>query len=168
MTSFVLGTARATLFGGTEDADLLKRYRDVGAARVVVTLPPETADKTLPVRDRWADLIRRSTRKESEGVGLGACDPIALSISALHRVAAGLVVGPDDVLAVGVGNKRYDAVAPPPTEPQADTSPSFVAPAHRFSLDLSHVCLLIWMPHRSPHLYVVERSGPIKIVSARR
>jgi hypothetical protein len=50
------GTARATLFGGTEDADLLKRYRDMGAARVVVTLPPETADKTLR---RWADLIRR-------------------------------------------------------------------------------------------------------------
>ena len=25
------GTARATLFGGTEDADLLKPYRDVGA-----------------------------------------------------------------------------------------------------------------------------------------
>src|SRR5205823_10727485 len=29
----------------------------------------------------------------------------ALSISALHRVAAGLVVGPDDVLYVGVGNE---------------------------------------------------------------
>jgi hypothetical protein len=53
------GTARATLFGGTEDADLPKRYRDMGAARVVVTLPPETADKALPVLDRWADLIRR-------------------------------------------------------------------------------------------------------------
>jgi hypothetical protein len=49
------GTARATLFGGTEDGDLLKRYRDMGAARVVVTLPPQTADKTLPVLDRWAD-----------------------------------------------------------------------------------------------------------------
>ena len=33
------------MFGGTEDGDLLKRYRDMGAARVVVTLPPETADK---------------------------------------------------------------------------------------------------------------------------
>src|SRR5207237_1096266 len=32
-------------------------------------------------------------------------DPIALGISALHRVAAGLVVGPDDVLDVGVGNE---------------------------------------------------------------
>jgi hypothetical protein len=31
----------------------------MGAARVVVTLPPTTADKTLPLRDRWADLIRR-------------------------------------------------------------------------------------------------------------
>ena len=41
-------------------------------------------------------------------------DPIALSISALHRVAAGLVVGSDDVLDVGVGNERYDTVAPPP------------------------------------------------------
>jgi hypothetical protein len=50
------GTARATLFGGTEDADLLKRYRDMGAARVVVTLPPETADKTLPVLDHLGRL----------------------------------------------------------------------------------------------------------------
>ena len=44
---------------GTEDADLLKLYRDLGAARVVVTLLAETADKTLPVLNRWADLIRR-------------------------------------------------------------------------------------------------------------
>jgi probable F420-dependent oxidoreductase len=50
-----------TLFGGTEDADLLKRYRDMGVARVVTTLPPERADKTLPVLDRWAELIRRVT-----------------------------------------------------------------------------------------------------------
>jgi probable F420-dependent oxidoreductase len=48
-----------TLFGGTEDLDLLKRYRDMGVARVVTTLPPEPADKTLPVLDRWAELIRR-------------------------------------------------------------------------------------------------------------
>ena len=48
-----------TLFGGTEDADLLKRYRDMGVTRVVTTLPPEPADKTLPVLDRWAELIRR-------------------------------------------------------------------------------------------------------------
>ena len=48
-----------TLFGGTEDADLLKRYRDMGVARIVTTLPPEPAEKTLPVLDRWAELISR-------------------------------------------------------------------------------------------------------------
>jgi hypothetical protein len=48
-----------TLFGGIEDLDLLKRYRDMGVARVVTTLPPEPADKTLPVLDRWAELIHR-------------------------------------------------------------------------------------------------------------
>lgn len=47
-----------TLFGGTEDADLQKRYRDMGVARIVTTLPPEPADKTLPALDRWAALIR--------------------------------------------------------------------------------------------------------------
>jgi probable F420-dependent oxidoreductase len=51
-----------TLFGGTEDADLLKRYRDMGVARVVTTLPPEPADTTLPVLDRWTDLIRKVNR----------------------------------------------------------------------------------------------------------
>jgi hypothetical protein len=42
-----------------EDADLLKRYRDMDVARVVTTLPPEPAEKTLQVLDRWAELIRR-------------------------------------------------------------------------------------------------------------
>jgi hypothetical protein len=36
----------------------LKRYRDMRVERVVTTLPPEPADKTLPVLDRWAKLIR--------------------------------------------------------------------------------------------------------------
>ncbi len=48
-----------TLFGGTEDADLLKRYQDMGVARIVTTLPPEPAEKTLPVLDHWGELIRR-------------------------------------------------------------------------------------------------------------
>src|ERR1700681_358053 len=39
-------------------------------------------------------------------------DPITLNISAPHHVAARLVVGPDDVWDVGVGNERYDTVAP--------------------------------------------------------
>src|SRR5271157_2702445 len=38
-------------------------------------------------------------------------DPFAFSISAPHPVAARLVVGPDDVRNVGVGNERYDTVA---------------------------------------------------------
>lgn len=46
-----------TLFNVREDADLLKRYRDLGAVRVSVSLPAEKADKTLPVLDRWAKLI---------------------------------------------------------------------------------------------------------------
>ena len=48
-----------TLFGAAEDADLLRRYRDMGVARVVASLPAEPADKTLPALDRWAGLIRR-------------------------------------------------------------------------------------------------------------
>jgi len=48
-----------TLFNVTEDADLLKRYRDLGAVRVSVSLPAEKADKTLPVLDRWAKLIQQ-------------------------------------------------------------------------------------------------------------
>src|SRR5215472_4156134 len=39
-------------------------------------------------------------------------DLFASSISAPHPVAAGLLVGPDDVRDVGVGNERYDAVTP--------------------------------------------------------
>ena len=39
--------------------DQLKRYRDLGVERVVAGLAPEGADKTVPVLDRWADLIRQ-------------------------------------------------------------------------------------------------------------
>src|SRR5271165_255195 len=39
-------------------------------------------------------------------------DPISLSISAPYPVAARLFIGPDDVRDVGVGNERYDTVAP--------------------------------------------------------
>jgi alkanesulfonate monooxygenase SsuD/methylene tetrahydromethanopterin reductase-like flavin-dependent oxidoreductase (luciferase family) len=48
-----------TLFGVQEDADLLKRYRDLGVARVGVGLAATKADATLPVLDRWAKLIRQ-------------------------------------------------------------------------------------------------------------
>ena len=46
-----------TMFGVPQDLDMIKRYRDMGVARCVAGLPPETADKTLPVIDRWAELI---------------------------------------------------------------------------------------------------------------
>jgi len=46
-----------TVWGVPEDADRLRRYRDQGVARVVVSLPSEPAAKTLPKLDRWAELI---------------------------------------------------------------------------------------------------------------
>ncbi len=48
-----------SLFNVQEDADLLKRYRDLGALRVSVSLPSAKADATLPVLDRWAALMRQ-------------------------------------------------------------------------------------------------------------
>jgi probable F420-dependent oxidoreductase len=47
-----------TLFGCNEDGDFLKRARDAGVARACVSLSAEKADKTLPILDRWAKLIR--------------------------------------------------------------------------------------------------------------
>jgi probable F420-dependent oxidoreductase len=54
-----LADAPITMFGVPPDADLVKRYRDLGVTRVVAGCPPESADKTLPVLDRWAELIRK-------------------------------------------------------------------------------------------------------------
>jgi probable F420-dependent oxidoreductase len=48
-----------TVFGAGEDGDRLRRWRDRGVDRVVVSLPSEPADAVLPVLDRWAELIRR-------------------------------------------------------------------------------------------------------------
>src|SRR5947209_16453340 len=48
-----------TMFGVPLDADLVKRYQDMGVARVVAGCPPEPAEKTLPLLDRWAELIRK-------------------------------------------------------------------------------------------------------------
>jgi len=48
-----------TVFGVPDDLDRLKRYRDRGVARVVVSLPSAKADEILPMLDRWAELIRR-------------------------------------------------------------------------------------------------------------
>jgi probable F420-dependent oxidoreductase len=48
-----------TIGGAPEDADRLKRFRDLGAVRVNVSLPAENADAILPILDRWAELRRR-------------------------------------------------------------------------------------------------------------
>jgi probable F420-dependent oxidoreductase len=49
-----------SIFGAPENFDRLKRYRDQGIARAVVTLPSAKADEILPVLDRWAELIRQT------------------------------------------------------------------------------------------------------------
>jgi probable F420-dependent oxidoreductase len=46
-------------FGAPEDLDTLRRYRDLGVSRVVVTLDSEKADSILPVLDRWSALVRQ-------------------------------------------------------------------------------------------------------------
>ncbi len=51
-----------TMFGVPQEEDTLKRYRDLGVARVVAGLPPEPAEKTLPALDRWAEIMRKVQR----------------------------------------------------------------------------------------------------------
>ncbi|MBO0737151.1 MAG: LLM class F420-dependent oxidoreductase [Alphaproteobacteria bacterium] len=48
-----------TVWGVPEDPDRLKRHRDLGIARVVVSLPSDRAGAVLPVLDRWVELIER-------------------------------------------------------------------------------------------------------------
>jgi hypothetical protein len=48
-----------TLLSVQGDLDLLRRYRDLGVARVGVSLPAEKADTVLPTLDKWANLIRQ-------------------------------------------------------------------------------------------------------------
>jgi len=45
-----------TLGGAPEDPDLLKRYRDLGVARVNFPVPPAKADEVMPILDRVAKL----------------------------------------------------------------------------------------------------------------
>ena len=47
-----------TLFGLGEDIDKLKRFGDMGVARVVPMFAPEKADAVLPIVDRWAKIMR--------------------------------------------------------------------------------------------------------------
>ncbi|MGH7107214.1 MAG: LLM class F420-dependent oxidoreductase [Acetobacteraceae bacterium] len=52
-------TLSVTVGGAPEDPDVLKRYRDLGVARVNFPVPPAKRDEILPVLDRLADLKRR-------------------------------------------------------------------------------------------------------------
>jgi hypothetical protein len=54
-----LADVPVTMFGVPPDVEVIKRYRDMGIARVVAGCPPEKADKTLPLLDRWAEVIRQ-------------------------------------------------------------------------------------------------------------
>jgi len=48
-----------SIFNAPEDADTLKRYRDLGVERVSVSVPAAKPDAALPILDRWAALIRQ-------------------------------------------------------------------------------------------------------------
>ncbi|HEX6442830.1 MAG TPA: LLM class F420-dependent oxidoreductase [Stellaceae bacterium] len=56
-----LAEVPVTVWGVQPDYDRLRRYEEHGVARGVVQLAPEKADKTLPLLDRFAELIRRMT-----------------------------------------------------------------------------------------------------------
>jgi probable F420-dependent oxidoreductase len=48
-----------TMFRVVEELDKLRHYRDIGIARVVITLPSAGAGDVLPILDRWAEKIRQ-------------------------------------------------------------------------------------------------------------
>jgi len=54
-----LADAPITMFGAAADYDQLMRYKEAGRGRAWCGLAPEGADKTVPVLDKWAELIRR-------------------------------------------------------------------------------------------------------------
>ena len=53
-----MASVPVTIWGAKEDPDMLKRDRDEGVARVIVSLDSAKADVILPELDRWAKLIR--------------------------------------------------------------------------------------------------------------
>ena len=54
-----LASVPITIWGAKENLDLLKRDRDDGVSRLVVSLDSGKADSILPELDRWATLIRQ-------------------------------------------------------------------------------------------------------------
>ena len=51
-----------TVWGVAEDSGRLRRHRDLGVARVVVSLPSAGPAEVLPIVDRWAELMERVRR----------------------------------------------------------------------------------------------------------
>jgi probable F420-dependent oxidoreductase len=51
-----------TVWFPRQDADLMKRYQELGVERVVFNLESEKADKVLPVIDGWAKLMQQVNR----------------------------------------------------------------------------------------------------------
>ena len=49
-----------TVWGAPENLDRVKRFRDQGIARVVVSLPSAPSAEILPALDRWAEIIRKT------------------------------------------------------------------------------------------------------------
>jgi probable F420-dependent oxidoreductase len=54
-----LASVPITIWGAKENLDLLRRDRDDGVSRVVVSFDSAKADTILPELDRWATLIRQ-------------------------------------------------------------------------------------------------------------
>jgi len=48
-----------TIWGAKEDEDFLKRDRDEGVVRVIVSLESAKSDQVLPELDRWAKLAKQ-------------------------------------------------------------------------------------------------------------
>jgi hypothetical protein len=48
-----------SLGGAPFDADKLKRFRDLGVARVSTSLMSEKSDQIMPILDKWAGLMRQ-------------------------------------------------------------------------------------------------------------
>jgi hypothetical protein len=52
------GSVPVTVWGLSEDVGRLERCRELGVARVVVSLPSAGSNEILPILDRWAALIQ--------------------------------------------------------------------------------------------------------------
>src|SRR5260221_33180 len=54
-----LATVPVTIWGAKEDEDMLKRDRDDGVVRVIISLESAKSDAILPELDRWAKLAQK-------------------------------------------------------------------------------------------------------------